>query len=64
MSRHFIPVISDTIRVHVMLLLGLDALSQLQATINFANDTMKRTNNSWLINLVRKLDQPYIERGP
>lgn len=64
MSSHFTSVIAHIVHLYVLLLLGLNAPSQLQVTINVADDIMQRTNKFLCINIVRKLGHLYIEWGP
>lgn len=59
-SDHYIDVRAHIVNVDIPLLIGLDVLTSLRATIDFADDIVSAKDDSWSIKLRRKLGHLYI----
>lgn len=59
-QHHFTTVVANIVNLDIPLLLGLDVLTQLRATIDFAEDVLSSKEGSWSLQLQRKLGHLYI----
>lgn len=59
-EEHYVDIRAHIVDVDIPLLIGLDVLTHIRATIDFADDVLSSQDGQWSLNLRRKMGHLYV----